>query len=157
MLWSKPVATISAPKTKKVMTWRMALVFSANSTKPCGDVALRRAHRDPADEGRDQAVSEGDIGEPEGEEGEADRIDPLVARGQATPRQAVVVPAAEHPQGDPDQPADNRLPGQLRRFGAGLATRRREDEEEEDEGKRQAIVEARLEVERVAHRAGYKA
>ena len=36
MLWSKPVATISAPKTKKVSTWKIVLAFSANSTKPCG-------------------------------------------------------------------------------------------------------------------------
>src|SRR4051812_39827896 len=36
MLWWKPVATIRAPKTKKVSTWRIALVFSANSTKPSG-------------------------------------------------------------------------------------------------------------------------
>ncbi len=36
MLWSKPVATISAPKTKKVSTWKIALAFSANSTKPSG-------------------------------------------------------------------------------------------------------------------------
>ena len=35
-LWWKPVATISAPKTKKVITWRIALVLSANSTKPSG-------------------------------------------------------------------------------------------------------------------------
>ena len=36
MLWSKPVATIRAPKTKNVSTCRIALVFSANSTKPSG-------------------------------------------------------------------------------------------------------------------------
>ena len=36
MLWWKPVATIRAPKTKKVSTCRIALVFSANSTKPSG-------------------------------------------------------------------------------------------------------------------------
>ena len=34
--WWKPVATISAPKTKKVSTWKIALAFSANSTKPSG-------------------------------------------------------------------------------------------------------------------------
>ena len=36
MLWWKPVATIRAPKTKKVRTWKIVLVFSANSAKPSG-------------------------------------------------------------------------------------------------------------------------
>ncbi len=33
---SYPVATISAPKTKNVITWKIALTFSANSTKASG-------------------------------------------------------------------------------------------------------------------------
>ena len=45
-----------------------------------GDLVLGDAERDPEDEGGDQAVAEGDVGEPEGGEPEADRVDPLVAR-----------------------------------------------------------------------------
>ena len=60
-----------------------------------GDVALGRAHRDPADEGGDQPVADRHVGEAEGDEGEADRVDPLVAGGEAAAGQAVVEPAAE--------------------------------------------------------------
>ncbi len=108
--WSKPVATIRPPKTKKVSTWRIALVFSANSTKPSRHFALARPHRDPADEGGDQAVADRDFGEAEGEEGEADRVDPLVARGDAAAREGGGAgdPPSD-PEGDPDRGADGRL------------------------------------------------
>ena len=62
--------------------------------------------------------------------------------------------AAEHAERGADPGADQRLAGELRRFAAGVAARAGEDEEEEDEGQRQAVVQPRLEVERVAHGSG---
>ena len=46
-----------------------------------GDLVLGEAERDPGDEGGDQPVAEGDVGEPERGEAEADRVDALVASG----------------------------------------------------------------------------
>ena len=105
-------------------------MFSANSTKPCGHVALARRHRDPADEGGDQPVAEGDFGEAEGEEGEADRVDPLVARGQAAAGQAVVQAPAEHAEADADQrrrppPRRPASPLRCRRRRPGVARTRK--------------------------------
>ena len=117
-----------------------------------GDIVLGSAHRDPADEGGDQPVADRHFGEPEGDKGEADRVDPLIALGEAAARQPLVQPPAEVAERQPDPGADHRLPRQLGGFRAGVAARRGEDEEEEDEGQRQAVVEPGLEVERVAHR-----
>ena len=121
-----------------------------------GDFALGGAHRDPADEGGDQAVADRHVGEAEGDEGETDRVDPLVAGGEAAAREVMVKPAAEESEGDADQAAEQRLADQLRRFAAGIAAGAGEDEEEEDERQRQAVVEPGLEVERVAYRARHQ-
>jgi hypothetical protein len=58
--------------------------------------------------------------------------------------------SAEAAESGADQPADRCLPDQLCRFDPWAPARGGEDEEEEDEGERQAVVQARLEVQRVA-------
>ena len=63
-----------------------------------GHVALGRRHRDPTDEGGDQPVADGHFGEAEGDEGEADRVDALVARSQAAAREARVQAPAQTPR-----------------------------------------------------------
>ena len=107
------------------------------------------AERDPADEGGDEAVAERDVGEPEGEESEPDRVDALVA-----PRDPagddVVEPPAEEPDSDPDHDAEARLAEQLEGLLAGVAARGREDEEEEHERQREPVVETRFQVQGVA-------
>ena len=99
-------------------------------------------HRDPADEGGDQAVADRHVGEAEGGERETDRVDPLVARGDAAAGQVAVKAPAEHPEADADGRAEQRLAEQLRGFGAGVASRGGENEEEEDERERESVVEA---------------
>ena len=64
-----------------------------------GHVALGGAHRDPADEGGDQAVADRDVGEAEGDEGEPDRVDALVAGRDPAAGKVVVEPPAEGPRG----------------------------------------------------------
>lgn len=59
---SKPVTTISAPKRKKVTTWKIALTFSLKSAKASGQVAHHEAERHARYEGGDQAVAVGDLG-----------------------------------------------------------------------------------------------
>jgi hypothetical protein len=67
-----------------------------------------------------------------------------------------VEPPGEGSEPDTDQPADRCLADQLGRFQAGVPTGRGEDEEEEDEGQREAVVQARLQVQRVADRGGHQ-
>ena len=121
MLWSKPVATISAPKTKKVMTWRIALAFSANSTKPCGTSCSVAPIAIPQTKAAISPLPKVTSEKPEGDEREADRVDPLVARGQATARKALVQAAAEVAEAEPDHGPDHRLAGQLDGLRLGVA------------------------------------
>ena len=118
-----------------------------------GDLVLGGAHRDPGDEGGDQAVADRDVGEAEGEQGEADRVDALVARGQPAAGEVVVEAAADDADDDPDQARRTPPPRPAAPPRCRVAARRGEDEEEEDERQRQPVVEARLEVERVADAA----
>ena len=64
-----------------------------------GNVALGGPHRDPADEGGDQAVADRDFGEAEGGEREPDRVDALVAGGDPAAGQVVVEAPAERSRG----------------------------------------------------------
>ena len=148
---SKPVATMIAPKTKKVSTWKIALTFSEKSTKRSVISCSKKPSVIAGDEGGDQPVAEGDVGEAERGEAEADRVDALVA-GVTPPGTTRCSHARQHPERDPDHGPERRLAEQLDRLRAGVAARRREDEEEEHEGKREPVVEPGLEVERVADR-----
>ena len=70
---------ISAPKTKNVITWKIALDVLGELDEGVGDLVLGRPHRDPAHERGDQPVAERHVGEAERGEAEADRVDALVA------------------------------------------------------------------------------
>ena len=50
------------------------------------DLVLGHSHHDPGDEGGDQAVADRHVGQPEGREAEADRVDALVASGDPATR-----------------------------------------------------------------------
>ena len=60
-------------------TWRIELTFSLNTTKSSAMSWSATAERDPADEGRDQPVAEGDVGQAVGQQPNAERVDPLIA------------------------------------------------------------------------------
>src|SRR5207248_579433 len=68
-----------------------------------GDLVLGPAHDDPGDEGGDEAVADRDVGEPEGDEAEADGVDPLVVRGDPAAGKVVVKPSADVADGDADE------------------------------------------------------
>src|SRR6266487_721959 len=108
----------------------------------------------PIYERRDEPVADRHLGEAEGREPEADRVDPLVAAGDSAARQVVVKAAG----GDSERYADERSKRGLSEEREGLRTGVRpgpsEDEKEEDERHRKSIVESRLQVERVADDGG---
>src|SRR3954471_1802609 len=106
-----------------------------------GDVVLGEPHGDAANKSCDEAVTEGDVGEPEGRETEADRVDALVPRRDPATGQAIVQPAAQNAQRSPEECSEYRLAEQLRGLRAGIPARLGEHEEEEDEGKREAVVQ----------------
>ena len=85
----------------------------AEDDEVVGDVVLGDAEGDPADEGGDQPVAEGDVGEPEGEHPDPERVDPLVAADDPAARQVLGEPAGAPAQGDPDHSADRGLAEQL--------------------------------------------
>ena len=65
------------------------------------DVVLGNRHPDAGDEGRDQAVAPGRVGQPVGEQRDAERIDPLVVVRDAAARDTA--------QGDPGRVGDGEL------------------------------------------------
>ena len=116
---------------------------------------LGRAERDPGHERGDQSVADRCVGEAVGGEPESDREDALVARGDAARRGEAMNPAAGDPQRGADHRSGGRLAEDLDALRSRVATRRREDQEEEHERQRQTVVQARFEVERVAHPLGH--
>ena len=108
-----------------------------------GDVVFGDGERDPADEGGDQAVAEGDVGNAVGEQAHAQRVDPLVAADDSPAGQVVGEPPRGLAEDDPDDRAEGGLPDQLRRLAARVSAGRGEDDEEEHERQRQPVVETR--------------
>ena len=102
---SHGVSTIRAPNRKNGIAWKIALTFSPN----CPNASGRRARQPPADAGqerRDQAVAPGHVGEPVGEQRQAERVDALVVVGDAAPGEA----AQDQPGGVRDARARSRAP-----------------------------------------------
>ena len=116
---------------------------------------IHGAHRDSGDEGRDQAVADRHVREAEGREAESNRVDPLVAAGDPTSRQVVVQTPAEGAHRHAHHPAECGLAQHLEPLAAGVAAGLREGQEEQDEGKREPVIEPRLQVQRVADQRGH--
>src|SRR5215218_7781344 len=73
------------------------------------DLVLGDPERDRADERGDQAVAEGDIGEAEGHQTDADRVDALVAPGHAAGHDLVKAPA-DRPKATPSAAPNTASP-----------------------------------------------
>ena len=127
------MATISAAEGEEGQHLEDRADVLAEDHEVIGDVVFGDRQRDPADEGGDQAVAEGHVGDPVSEQAQAERIDALVAADDPAARQVVGEPSARLAEDDSDQRSEGGLPEQLRRLGPGVAARRGEDDEEEDE------------------------
>ena len=119
------------------------------------DLVLGDAHRDPRDEGGDQAVADRHVRQPEGREAEAERVDPLVAGGDPAARQVVVQATADEPQHHAHEAPKAASPRSFARLAAGVSARLREDQEEEHEGQREAVVQPRLQIQGVPDQRGH--
>ena len=94
----------------------MELTFSLKTTKSSAIVVIGDRQRDPADEGGDQAVAEGDVGNPVGEQSDAQRVDPLISADDSPTRQMMGEPAGALAEDNPDHRSEGRLAHQLRRL-----------------------------------------
>src|SRR5207249_7870552 len=91
----------------------------------------------------------------EGRKSKPERMDALVLRHDAAAWEMRKETSREEGERDADRGACGRLPEQLQCLVAGVPARRRQYEEEEHERQREPVVEAGLEVERVAHERGH--
>ena len=107
------MATISAPNTKNVITWKIELTFSAKSWKRSGISCSNSAECDARDERGDQAVAEGQVGKPVRGDAQADRVDPLIAAGDPTRWSRPMDAPADDPENDAQHRPECGLAEQL--------------------------------------------
>lgn len=117
------------------------------------DLVARERERHAGDEGGDEAVPVREVGEPEGGEADPQRVEALVLSPDPASGPAAEEPAPGQRERRADQGAGDGLARQAGGRRGQALPGGDEGEEEEHERERDAVVQPRLDVERVADEA----